>query len=121
MELTHLERQRTELLRFVLLLMILVLGLIAYLSLQREENFLVVALTVVASAPACMSETRTSPQRLQGQLIRELIGKAGSGRRAAKTALKPPPGKSPTVSAISTVNAPRSERTFETALQGPFG
>jgi transcriptional regulator with GAF, ATPase, and Fis domain len=76
MELSHVEKKRTELLQFVLLVIIMVLATATYLSLMRGQGYLLPALTGL-SLCACLyvvgKERRL--KSLQKRLVEELIEK----------------------------------------------
>ena len=115
MDLKSVESQRSELLFFVIALVMLVLATIAYVSFRQEQGLLVPALTVV-SLLACLYiiDKERRLRRLQKQLVRELVveqDKSASleGRLQEMTAL---------YRAISTVNSVvEPEHTFDAVLR----
>ncbi len=122
MELSHVEKQRTELLQFILLVIIAVLGAVAYLSFQQQQGYLVPGLAGICLC-ACLYVIGKERhlKRLQSQLVEELLRKQ---REIAEEQ-----GKSASLEerlseltrlyrAISTVNSGTDpERTFETVLR----
>lgn len=122
MELSHVEKQRTELLQFILLVIILVLAAITYLSFRQEEGYLVPTLTALCLC-ACLyvvgKERRL--RLLQGRLIAELIEKERQvGDEKARSLSLELRLKELTdlYRAISTVNSGIDpERTFDTVLR----
>ncbi len=74
MKLTQVENQRTQLLQFVLLLIMLLLSLITYLSVTRHQGVLIPALTTVSLLGCLYVIGRERRLRaLQGQLLAELL------------------------------------------------
>ena len=76
MDLTRLERQRSELLQLLLLLIMVFLGIVAYTSLQQQQGYLIPSLTILCLA-ACLYviAKERSLKSLQAQLIKEIIEK----------------------------------------------
>ena len=76
MDLIQVEKQRSELLQLLLLLIMVFLGVVAYLSFQQQEGYLIPSLTVL-SLIACLYviTKERGLKNLQAQLIKELIEK----------------------------------------------
>jgi transcriptional regulator with GAF, ATPase, and Fis domain len=76
MELSHVEKQRTQLLQFVLLVIIMVLAAITFLSVYQQRGYLIPALTGLCLC-ACLyviaKERRL--KRLQSDLVDEIVEK----------------------------------------------
>lgn len=115
MDLKRVESQRSELLLFVIALVMIFLGAIAYISFRQGEGPLVPALTIV-SLLACLYiiDKERRLRMLQRRLIRELIDEQDrsaslESRLKELTAL---------YRAISTVNSVlEPENTFEAVLR----
>lgn len=115
MDLKRVESQRSELLLFVIALVMIFLGAIAYISFRQGEGLLVPALTIV-SLLACLYiiDKERRLRNLQRKLIRELIDEQDrsatlESRLQELTAL---------YRAISTVNSVvEPEYTFDTVLR----
>jgi len=115
MDLKHVESQRSELLLFVIALLMIFLGAIAYISFRNGEGLLVPALTIV-SLLACLyiidkeRRLRNLQKRLTQELVDEQDRSASLESRLKEiTAL---------YRAISTVNAVvEPENTFDAVLR----
>ena len=115
MDLKSVESQRSELLLFVVALVMIFLGAIAYISFRNGQGFLVPALTIV-SLLACLYiiDKERRLRNLQKRLIRELVDEQDrsaslESRLQEITAL---------YRAISTVNSVvEPEHTFDAVLR----
>ncbi len=122
MELSHIENQRTQLLQFVLLVMIMVLGVITFLSAFQQRGYLIPALTGLCLC-ACLyviaKERRL--KNLQRQLVNEIVEKekqvADEKARASslESRLKELTDLYRAISAVNSVVDPN--RTHETVLR----
>ncbi len=122
MELSHVEKRRTELLQFVLLVIILVLAVITFLSFKQEQGYLIPALAALCLC-ACLyviGKERYLKQ-LQSNLVDELLEKERqvTDEQARSSSLEMRLNElTGLYRAISTVNSGLdSERTFETVLR----
>lgn len=122
MELSHVEKRRTELLQFILLVIVMVLAVITYLSFRQEQGYLVPALTGICLG-ACLYVIREERRlkQLQSQLFTELLEKerqvADEKARSSslETRLK---ALTDLYRAISAVNSGiDAERTYDTVLR----
>lgn len=74
MKIAQVDDQRTQLLQFVLLLVMVSLGFIAYLSFTRHEGWLIPALTIVSLLGCLYAIGKERRLRvLQGRLVGELV------------------------------------------------
>jgi two-component system NtrC family sensor kinase len=122
MELSHVERRRTELLQFVLLVIILVLAVITYLSFKQEQGYLIPALAALCLC-ACLyviGKERYLKQ-LQSDLVEQLLEKERqvTDEQAKSSSLEVRLKElTDLYRAISTVNSGLDpERTFDTVLR----
>lgn len=122
MDLSHVEKQRTELLQFILLVIIAVLGAVVFLSFKQEQGFLVPGLAGLCLC-ACLYVIGKERHLkiLQRGLVEELVEKQREiVEEQQKTASVEERLKELTglYRAISTVNSGTDpERTFETVLR----
>ncbi len=122
MRLMHVEKERTALLQFVLLVVMLFLATITYLSFMQDQGYMIPSLTVFCLC-ACLYaiDKESRLKKLHQQLIDELVAKelevADEKGRAEALAirLKELTGL---YRAISMVNSGTGrERTFDTVLR----
>jgi hypothetical protein len=122
MELSHIERKRTELLQFILLVIIVVLGVVAYLSFRQQQGYLVPALAGVCLC-ACLYVIGKERylKKLQSQLVEELLEKqrqiAQEQQKSAslEVRLRELTGLYRAISIVNSGTDPN--RTFETVLR----
>jgi transcriptional regulator with GAF, ATPase, and Fis domain len=121
-ELSHVEKRRTELLQFVLLVTIMVLAVATFLSIRQQQGFLIPALTgICLSACLYVIGKEQNLKRLQARLVRELVEKERlvaeeqSKSASLETRLKE---LTELYRAISIVNSGTDpERTYDTVLR----
>jgi transcriptional regulator with GAF, ATPase, and Fis domain len=121
-ELSSVEKKRTELLQFVLLVTIMVLAVATFLSLRQEQGYLIPALTGICLC-ACLYVIgkERALKRLQSRLLDELfekerqVGEEKSKSTSLKVRLKE---LTDLYRAISIVNSGTDHgRTFENVLR----
>jgi transcriptional regulator with GAF, ATPase, and Fis domain len=115
MDLKRVESQRSELLLFVIALVMIFLGAIAYISFRQGEGLLVPALTIV-SLLACLYiiDKERRLRKLQRRLIQELLDEQDRSA-SLETRLKEITALYRAIAAVNSVVEP--EDTFDTVLR----